>query len=49
MKRPERVAETRLHLPGKLLSSALTAAASALVRKQIERLLTGRMAPALDV
>ena len=40
MKRPERVAETPPHLPKKVLTAILTAAASSLVRKQLERVLT---------
>lgn len=36
MKRPERVAESPPHLPKKVLTAALAAAASTLARKQIE-------------
>jgi hypothetical protein len=42
MKRPDRVAETPPHLPKKVLTAALAAAASTLARKQIEQLLTRR-------
>jgi hypothetical protein len=47
MKRPDRVAETPPHLPKKVLTAALTAAASALVKKQLERLLAARPSRAL--
>jgi hypothetical protein len=47
MKRPDRVAETRIHLPTKVLSAALTAAAGAVARKEIERLFVRRPRPAL--
>jgi hypothetical protein len=47
MKRPDRIAENPPHLPKKLLTAALTAAAGSLVRKQVERLMAGRTRRAL--
>jgi hypothetical protein len=42
MRRPDRVAEGRPHLPMKVLSAALAAAASTLAKKELGRLLSSR-------
>ena len=47
MKRPDRVAEGRPHLPMKLLSAALVAAASTLAKKELGKLLEARPPRAL--
>lgn len=45
MKRPDRVAETRPHLPEKILTATLAAAASTLARKELEKIFTRRNQP----
>jgi hypothetical protein len=45
LKRPDRVAETRAHLPQKLLTAVLVATATTVAKKEIEKLLTRKPSP----